>query len=93
MKALLPGKYFEKSRPILRARSKRVRGAFSATQLGDTLLTVKPLKDNADLLFGGKLAARAATNFAHCGFSGLLSFFAHIETLLGFRNPMKCLFA
>ena len=43
------------------------------------------------LLFRGELPARAATDLAHCSFSGLLAFLAHIETLLGVRNPIKCL--
>ena len=51
----------------------------------------KPLEYDADLLFRGELATRAATDLPHWGFSGLLPFLAHIETLLGVRNPVKCL--
>jgi hypothetical protein len=69
-----------------------VRGdAFTTTQFRDTLLASKALEHNADLLLGGELATRAATDLANCGFSGLLAFLAHVETLLGGRSPVKCL--
>jgi hypothetical protein len=43
MKALLPGKYFEKARPILRARSKRVRGAFLLAELQEAIEDMRNL--------------------------------------------------
>ena len=55
--------------------------------------TVFFLNDDADLLFGGKLAAGAATDLAHCGFSGLLLMACHFETLRGVPGPGKCLLA
>ena len=80
---------FEK---ILAPAVVEVRGdAFPATQLRDTLLASKALEHDAHLLFGRELPARAATDLPHCGFSGLLAFLAHLETLLGARNPVKCL--
>ena len=59
--------------------------------IGYALLTAQAFEHDADLLFGRELPARAATDLPHCGFSGLLAFLAHLETLLGARNPVKCL--
>ena len=69
-----------------------VRGdAFSTTQFRDALLPAQPLEYDAHPLFRGELPARAAANLPHCGLSGLLAFLAHLETLLGVQNPVKCL--
>jgi hypothetical protein len=72
----------------------KVRGdAFSATEVGDALLTPQPFEDDPDLLLGRELPSGSATDLSDRSFARLLLLVRHIDTLLGVVDPGMCLLA
>ena len=57
------------------------RYSFATAELGYALLTPQPFEDDADLLLGGELPTRSASDIVDCGFGRLLLLPWHLRLL------------